>query len=127
MKSTADCKNFLVEFLKETPDLIVNIYDKEDGTIVYSYALNVKNWKREYKCKPSSENSHIQRGNTDVWTKGESYPRGPHYHQGTPLDTSSIAVERHFILKEDILGTGVRFMVLETHDGELFLGEYIGD
>lgn len=127
MKTTDDCKKFLVDFFKATPNLIVQLYDIVEGQIAYSFALDAKNWKRSTKCKPLSDASYIHGDKTEVWKKGDEYPKGPGYHTGIPLETSKIAVERHFVLKEDELGTGVIFMVLETHDGELYLGEYIGD
>jgi hypothetical protein len=127
MKTTSDCKKFLVDFFKQTPNLIIQLYDIEEGQMAYSFALDVKNWKRATKCKPLSDASYIHGPTTEIWEKGKDYPKGPGYHAGIPLETSKIAVERHFVLKEDELGTGVIFMVLETHDGELYLGEYIGD
>jgi hypothetical protein len=127
MKSTSDCKKFLVDFFKHTPNLIIQLYDLVEGQEAYSFALDEKNWKRETKCKPLSEASYIQGDITEVWEKGKEYPRGPNYHAGVPLETSKIAVERHFVLKEDVLDSGVIFMVLETYDGQLYLGEYIGD
>jgi hypothetical protein len=130
MKTTADCKKFLVDFFKDTPNLIIEIYGRgedEGGKEAFNFSQDVKNWKRDIKCKPGSENSYIHGDTTEVWEKGKSYPRGPSYHAGVGIAVSRIAVERHFTLKEDVLDSGVRFMVLETQEGELLLGEYIGD
>jgi hypothetical protein len=172
MKTTADCKKFLVDFFRSTPDLITGLYDKPEADMVLKWSLNEKNWKRQSKCPVFGLSSSQLYNPVQVYEKGKSYPGGPHHHRGVPLSIQDEASERHFVLKgeyirelaiktltslyedsgEDIPDfnswkdsaikeelvlsgideheeemTSVGFIVFETHDEKLYLGEYIGN
>lgn len=45
MKTTQDCKKFLVDYFKATPDLIHNIYGDDFGYEVLADSLIENNWK----------------------------------------------------------------------------------
>jgi hypothetical protein len=131
MKTAAECKDFLVDFFKATPNMITEIYGSgpdEYGPEAFKLSQNPKNWKRTLQCKPGSEKAHIQTNYTTYWIKGNPWPEGYGYGiHARDIDFDHIAVERHFTLKEDVLGEGVSYIVLETIGGELLLGEYVGD
>lgn len=131
MKTTSDCKQFLADFFKATPNLLKKIYgddDTEAQEMVYKMGVVPKNWSREWKGQPKSENSYIrEQTKTAIYKKGEEYLRGPSYGGTNEISVADIAVIRHFVLREDIFDSGVSYIVIETHKGELFLGEYIGD
>lgn len=125
-KSTADCKMFLADFFKETPDLITQIFA---GDPVGQEALTIKpkNWKRRSKGIPGGVNSNLRGAAYNVWEKGKAYPRGPSYGRNTDLKSSEVKNERVFILSEEKYENSIVFLVLETHEGKLYMGEYLGD
>jgi hypothetical protein len=126
-KSTSDCRTFLAEFFKKTPDLITGIYGGADGEEVLKAAVIPKNWKRRSKGKPGGTNSQLSGDTYYVWEEGKPYPKGPSYYKGVPLKASEVLNERIFVLCEETYEDGVIFLVLETKDGNLFVSEYLGD
>jgi hypothetical protein len=130
MKTTSDCKKFLVDFFKKTPNLLTKIYgddDIETQNLAYSKGIISNNWSRTWKGKPKSNNSYINGDYAKIYVEGEIYSRGPEYGPFNNILTSDIAVERHFSLKREIFDSSICYVVIENHSGDLFLGEYIGD
>lgn len=133
--STADCKNLLVDWFTHLPGGILG-FEGYDYTAIGSeedkqhsalkIARQAKHWKRERKITPKDPDF------------GQSSLIGATCFTVTMLDAQGkivtvekplidIAVERHFICCEDKLDTGLRYSVLEDHQGNLFIGEYLGD
>ena len=102
--TTADCKNFLVAEITKNPRIIHDIY--EDTTTAINEALVAKNWIREYKVRPDD----------DVYT-----------HDFKKIAASKIRAMRRFVLDPGNFDTAVCFIVLEDTNGNLILGEYVGD
>ena len=125
--TTQQCKRFLVDFFKETPDLIKKIYENEEGIEIFSDALIEKNWKRVSKCKPGSENSYVEKEGYSFFEKSIGYPRGPDYYIPSYIKREDVSVERVFTLLEDKYENSIMFIVVETKLGELFLGQFVGD
>lgn len=126
--TTADCKKFLAEFFKATPDLIVKLYGEPSsanttGTEALAAALNEKNWIRVSKRKPDEETADYE-----AFIKGEKYPQGPMYRGLMhPLSVEDVVAERRFVLLPSEYDTAIQFLVLEDSFGHLHLGDYIGD
>lgn len=119
MATTADCKKFIVDFLRDTPEQVVMILT-EDG---FTDALNVKNWKREYKCKPG--------GGEREFDEYQVRRRGSRFnHLGDPLSYKTMLPDQ-FVLERrfdcDPFEGQFAFLVLEDAQGELYLADYVGD
>lgn len=130
MKTVDECKKFLIDFFKSTPGLITGIYNPENGKEVLNDALVENNWRHEAQYSPENSESYINQydqDNYEVWQKGYNYYRGPSYYQGNPLLPSRIAHEHTFWLFPEKYDSGVMFLVLEDKQGQLYLGNYIGD
>ena len=112
--TTADCKNFLVDCVTKDSNLVVG-YTPAETVRVRASAMTAKNWKREAKIDPNKDNDYADAG--DDWGL---------YYGGTISGTKLKAV-RKFYLDPDKYDTGYCYMVLETLDGELLLGEDWGD
>lgn len=125
--TTADCKKFLVDFFTSTPDLIVGIYESSVGHAALKSALVASKWKRRSKCTPGGIDSALSGDHYEVFEKGKDYPKGPNYYAGAPIPSVQVLCERVFVLDEDTYDTAIAFLVIETKEGQLFLGEYVGD
>jgi hypothetical protein len=124
MADTKDCKQFLANFVKNNPSIVVSIYGNFVMNDLIQDATDPSKWKRVYKCKPGGgryefdeysmfdQNVHISRMGYERLAK-------------KPAD--NFVSERGFYLDPDIYDTGVAFVVLEDKDGNLYLGDYIGD
>lgn len=117
--TTADCKKFLVEQVKANPYIIHDIF--RDYINGFPEALDVKKWKRESKFNPDpAKGSDYADDNYELW-----YPRmGP--GRGSKHHTELVSVRR-FWLDPDEYDTMIMFNVLEDKNGQLWLGEYVGD
>jgi hypothetical protein len=109
--TTADCKNYLVDQIRKNPAIIHNIF--RDTTTAISEALNKTKWKRE--CKFSATGNHDY----------ADYTYG--LYAGGSLPAADFAWVRRFCLDPDQFDTAVIFNILEDHQGNLYLGEYVGD
>ena len=117
--TTADCKKFLVAQVKANPNIIHDIF--RDTTTAIAEALDVKKWKRESKFNPDPDKgSDYADDKYELW-----YPRmGP--GRGSKRYTELVSVRR-FWLDPDQFENAVMFNVLEDINGQLWLGEYVGD
>ena len=127
--TTAHCKNFLAEFFARNPQIINALFgttDPDEIKRIHTWTWQANCWKREHRCKP--ENSEYRLGNLyTVYRDGVVVNR---YAEPVTRDTISpnkIALERGFVCNPDELEDSVKYLVLETVDGELLLGDYIGD
>lgn len=122
--STDDCRKFIVEFQKRNPQIENARFDGELDDEARAALVNPKNWKRQHKVRPSSATAdHDPIEIYDVYLDGEpvnGYAEG----QGE-IDAKHIAWERRFDCAP--FDGQVAYLILETHDGKLLYGEYVGD
>lgn len=123
MYSTEDCKNFIVDFVKANPSVVISIYGEEIDGLVLD-ATNPKKWKRTYKCKPGGGNYEFD--SYEIFSKNEKISKMGYGGTKTYPATGFVS-ERGFILDENKYDTGIQFVVVESKDGSLYLGDYIGD
>lgn len=115
--TTADCKKFLVSLVKANPDFLTKLWgNPQDPTGQYavSLALTESNWKRAWKASARAES---------VYSCDNGYSR----HDGTVMSFSDIASVRCFILSPEDFDSAAQFIVIEGTDGNLYLGENVGD
>lgn len=127
--TTNQCKTFLADIIKANPSVVLSIYgypntSKESAAQLVSDATNPKQWKRLYKCKPGGGNYEFEEYN--LFSKDTPIARMG-YDRQPKAPAEEFISERGFILNADIYDTGVCFVVLERPNGELVLGDYIGD
>jgi len=113
--TTADCKRFLVQEITQHPEIVTSIYDGFNSPeILLPTALQEKKWVRREKFKPTGEHYRVQ---------DEYFPLA--LESSIPADRLSTI--RVFYLDPDEFDDSVGFMVYEDLQGNLILGEYIGD
>lgn len=117
MKTTADCKAFIVSEIKKNPYIIDEIYGGK--TEASDEALVEKNWKRLNKFAASSKHNYAQEF-YKFWKPATSSARDGRTKE-------ELSVVRTLCLLPFKYETEVEFLVLEDHNGNLFLGEYVGD
>ena len=80
------------------------------------------------RCKPeNSEYCMYELGGYVIYRDGVIVNRYAEPSPMVKLRAEQVALERGFVCAEDELEDSVKYMVLETKDGELVLGDYIGD
>ena len=109
-RTTKDCKIFLANEIKKNPVIIHEIF--ADKTTAIDDAIKPDSWMRESKLKPT--------GNHDYAQKRYSARDLDH-----SIPASELAAVRVMSLR-DYEGA-IRFSILEGLNGELYLGEYLGD
>jgi hypothetical protein len=118
--TTADCKRFLVAEITQHPEIVTSIYDGFDSPDnLLPTALVEKKWIRSEKFKPTGEHYRVE-DSYRLWFPLKGPMRGE-----VPAETLSTI--RVFHLDPDQFDDSVGFMVLEDLQGNLILGEYIGD
>lgn len=127
--TTQDCKNFIADMIQANPSIVLSIYGYKDPTASNAASLlkdatNPKKWKRLYKCKPGGGNYEFEK--YSLFSKTTPIARMG-YDAQPKEDASGFITERGFSLNDDVYDTGVCFVVLERPNGELVLGDYIGD
>lgn len=110
--TTADCKRFLVDTVKQKPIIINSIW--RDQTTAMQEAVREKLWKREAKFRPTSTHDYAL-DEYRLWDWGDIVP------------TEDINWVRIFCLDPDQFEDAVKFFVYEMKNGDLVLGDYIGD
>lgn len=115
--TTADCKKFLAEQVIKNPNIVREIF--QDLNTAIAEASNPKKWQRESKFNPTGDNDRVQ-DHYNLWCP----EYGP--SKGSVPATDLVSV-RIFWLDPNQFDTAVMFMVLEDRNGQLHLGEYVGD
>lgn len=122
--TTADCTAFLADFIAANPSIVTSIYAPETISCLTADATNPKRWKRTHKCKPGGGDYCFD--HYEIFDR--SVPVSRIGYDGTrTVPAKNFVVERGFVLHSAIYDTGVAFVVLEDADGNLHLGDYIGD
>jgi len=117
--TTADCKRFLVAEVARRPEIVTSIYGSQPPTDLVVSAMKESKWVRREKFKPTGDHYRVE-DRYDLW-----YPAYGHRNGSAPADRLSTI--RTFYLAPDVFEDTVGFMVLEDLQGNLILGEYIGD
>lgn len=148
MKTTKDCKEFLVEYFKQNPLKILKKFggDIPENLELKLHMMNPKKWSRHLKMKPCSEtqqnescaelewppHNRLDRVSYDAaynvvknYTKEEILNNSYYSTNQGKYPAKDVLCERTFYL-DDLEGQ-VGFVVIETNNGELLLGQDIGD
>ena len=113
--TTADCKRFLVAEIAQHPEIVTSIYDGFNSPdSLLPTALQERKWVRTAKFKPTGQHYLVH---------DEYYPCA----SATPIPADRLITIRVFYLDPDMFDDSVGFMVYEDLQGNLILGEYIGD
>lgn len=113
--TTSDCKKFLVDCFTKDPNLAKGRVHTDDLARALKDSLNEKKWKREAKIDPNKDNDYGDAG--DNW--------GMHY--GGSISGTKLKSVRRMILNPNEFDDAIQWMVLETTEGKLILGEDFGD
>ncbi len=126
MPSTANCREFIVNFQIENPQIEEARFGEMDGESLEALH-NPNNWKRIYKVRPDSETDMHEPREDDysVYTDGCIINRHAETEYKTYLAPKDVAWERRFECKP--FDGQVAYLILEKHDGTLVFGPYVGD
>jgi hypothetical protein len=127
-KTTADCKKFLADFMTENNSIVLSIFGKIPEWVtedIIDAATTAKKWKRFYKCKPGGGNYEFDV--YSIFSRDIPIKRMGYDGLSNKKPATDFVSERGFMLDPDEYDTGVAFAVLEDKDGNLHLGDYIGD
>jgi hypothetical protein len=125
MANTKDCKQYLADFVQKNPSIVTSIYGGEYEPVgLLQDATNPNKWKRDYKCNPGGGRYEF-----DEYSMFDQHTiiKRMGYDRLKKMPATNFVAERGFYLNPDIYDTGVAFVVLEDKDGNLHLGDYIGD
>ena len=130
-KTTEDCKNFLAQWFKNHPDFPrgFQAYDDEHQGIeeeqqkaAWLLACNPKKWKRVEK---HLHGSYYFCDNFGGQYSVQRVVLGQAISLNMPAD--NFTVERKFVCAEDRLEGRIAFLVLEDKQGNLYMGNDVGD
>ncbi len=114
--TTADCKKFLVAEITQHPEIVTSIYDGFNSPdSLLPTALQERKWVRTEKFKPTGEHYRVQ---------DEYFPLAP---ESPMIPAARLSTIRVFHLDPDQFDDSVGFMIYEDKQGNLILGEYVGD
>jgi hypothetical protein len=113
--TTADCKRFLVAEITQHPEIVTSIYDGFNSPeTLLPTALQEHKWVRREKFKATGKHDRVH---------DEYFPCA----SVTPIPADQLSTVRLFYLDPDTFDDSVGFMVYEDLQGNLILGEYVGD
>lgn len=114
MKTTADCRDFIVKFVSDFPEVILSKWSEEsDKNEIRKVLTKPAKWKRHAKWKATGAN---------VFAESEYSA----FH-GKRIPAEKLSWVREFYLNPADFENAIGFQVLEDVDGNLILGEFIGD
>lgn len=126
--TTATCKAFLAHFVRDNPSVLFSIYGTDMSahakTTLLAHGTTPNRWKRIHKCSPGG--GLYQFDSYGIFTTSHVITRMG-FDRLPEVPIANFVAERGFSLDPDIYDTGVAFVVLEDRDGNLHLGDYIGD
>lgn len=122
--STEDCRKFIVNFQKRNPHIEQTRFGGELDEEAVREIENPKNWKRQHKVNPSSEtNDHDPVEVYTVYIDG--VPVNRHAEGQAKISADKIIWERRFNCEP--FDGQIAYLVLETYEGKLLMGNYVGD
>lgn len=116
--TSADCKQLIVDNLNYNFTQLDNLFTEPFDEMTKKYMLNPKNWKRMDKHS-NQKDSYYSLTVFDLPSK-----------QLITLKEKDIACYRTFYFYNDnveIDPGDVRYLVIETKQGNIYFGEYCGD
>lgn len=140
--TTADCKKFLVNFFEKNPSVVTSVFytagkpmtaDEIASKLeLEQWAINPKMWSRRSKYRVGGKNDNLfpysRNGIYETLVYSINVPvRRSGYDGTTHVVKSQFVWVREFFLNDDVLEGQCGFAVLEDKDGNLHLGEYVGD
>ena len=115
MASTNDCRNFLVKTLSEHTFIVLNRFeDQESKDQIKSVMTNPNKWKRHTKWKAKGNHEFAE-------------PEYLTYNHSQLIPAEQLSWVREFYLNPDEFEDAIGFQVLEDLNGNLILGQDIGD
>jgi hypothetical protein len=118
MATTLECKKFLVDLFTKHPEYVDGFYDEDYiNEDAIKDSQNIKLWKRERKNKIYSHESQ----------EGENLSVTQNGIDNFTLDIECVIWERVFCLNPNKFEDTFKWLLYEDKNGELYLGEYIGD
>lgn len=113
--STSDCRKFIVEFAKSNPTTVLSNWDDPEELERIKKCLTTESkWKRHSKWKPGSNHDFAQ-------------PEYPVFDHSRQIPAGQLAWVREFYLNPTEFENSIGFQILEDIDGNLIMGQDIGD
>lgn len=113
--STADCRKFIVDFLRANPDVVLsNWSEPEERAQIQKCLFTESKWKRMSKWRATGENDFAE-------------PEYPVFDRSRRIPAEQLSWVRDFYLNPTEFETAIGFQVLEDTNGNLILGQDIGD
>lgn len=113
--STADCRRFIVAFVSANPDVILSNWSDPDELAEIRRCLTSESkWKRMAKWRASGDHDFAE-------------PEYTTYDRSRRISAEQLTWVREFYLNPSQFETAIGFRVLEAVNGDLILGEDIGD
>lgn len=124
-KTTEDCRAFIADFQDRNPQIEEMRFSKDQMTVeVRAALLKPSNWCRQSKCRPSAD-TDFRDAKSSYGVYLDGHPVNRYAEHQMRIDASEVAWERRFDCKP--FDGQVAYLVLETPDGKLMFGEYVGD
>lgn len=115
MTTTTDCRNFLAKTISEHPFIVLNRFDdQESKDQVLSVMANPNKWKRHSKWKAKGNHEFAKPGYLT-------------YNHSQFIPAEELMWVREFYLNPNEFENAIGFQVLEDVNGNLILGQDIGD
>lgn len=118
-------QKFLVDFFIKSPCLITKLFKSSDSALNQDM-VNEINWKLESNGTPGDDNSYLN-GSVYYYSPDKIYTEDA---QNVSLEEKSLdefVAEYKYTLMPDKYEDSISFLVLEDKNGEIFLGEFVGD
>jgi len=117
--TTADCKKFLADYFQNNLDALKERFGDDDDPEYIEHLQKIGSkpgeWIREWKAKPQGKDMNWYSTQTGfTTTQGEK-------------TFGEIESVRCFVLDPAWFDTAVRYLVIEGKDGNLYLGDMIGE
>jgi hypothetical protein len=120
--TTADCKKFLVAEITKRPEIVLSIYrDFDTPENILPAALQEKKWLRKEMFNPTGTYYRVQ----DEYP--EWFPWNQQFINTKMISASNLAKIRVFFLDPNTFDDSIGIAVYEDKQGNLILGEYVGD
>lgn len=129
MVTTKDCKLFLVDIAEQHPYVFENVFGTEnERTLVSTSAKKVSCWKRETKFNGNNEEHDFFEPEYNIFTEFDTFRNSPwHAIYTETLPADQVKWVRVFVCDPSQFEDAVKFLVIESLDGKLHLGNYVGD